>query len=67
MCYIGCGCQSLNPLEIPCLSGNFVLDMREFDWCDVFQECNLGITEDPPVLDDCKSVMWVYSVKLRHF
>ena len=49
---------------MPCVNGNFVLDFHEFDSRYVFQECNPGIKQYLPVLDDCKSVMWVFSVKL---
>jgi hypothetical protein len=62
--YIGWGCQSLNPPEIPCLNGNFVLDFHEFDLRNVFQVCNPGIKQYLPVLDDSKSVVWIFSVKL---
>ena len=61
---IGWGCQSLNPPETPCLNGNFVLDFHEFDLRDVFQECNPGVKQYLSVLDDCKSVMWVFRVKI---
>jgi len=41
-----------------------VLDFHEFHLRNVFQECNPGVKQYLPVLDDCKSVMWVFSVKL---
>jgi hypothetical protein len=41
-----------------------MLDFHECDLCSIFQECNPSIKQYLPVLHDCKSVMWVFSVKL---
>ena len=42
-------CNPLSPRKYAVLNGNFILDLRDFDLSDVFQDRNSGVKRDLPV------------------
>ena len=47
--YIGWGCQAPNTRKYTVINGNFVSDLRDFDFRDVFREFITGVKRDLPV------------------
>ena len=49
MYYRWWGCQSAKPWKYTVLNGNFVSDLGDFDFRDIFQECVIGVKRQLPV------------------